>query len=86
MNTAVVLIESDIKVKDNNSECYIKMGKAEVNTGEFTMEKLMRAGDKWEIPKHLPWVSRCSYPSQEAKIPPQTDHQNPQEFHEPLPN
>ena len=44
MSTAVVLIESDIKVKDNKSECYIKMGKGEVNTGEFTTEKqkLMR--------------------------------------------
>lgn len=44
MTTAVVLIESGIKVKDNNSKRYIKMGR-EVNTGEFTTEKqrLMRA-------------------------------------------
>lgn len=44
MTIAVVLIESDIKVKDNNSECYIKREKGEINTGEFTTEKqkLMR--------------------------------------------
>lgn len=68
MTTAVVLIESDIKVKDNNSECYIKRGKREINTEDFTTEKqkLMRgvphgaahAGNEWEMEKHPLRVAR----------------------------
>lgn len=94
MTTAVVLIESGIKVKDNNSKRYIKMGR-EVNTGEFTTEKqrLMRAECHMEqlmlvmsrryknIHPGLPdAVIHHKGPKKEKK-----EHKKTHEFHETIP-
>lgn len=94
MTTAVVLIESGIKVKDNNSKRYIKMGR-EVNTGEFTTEKqrLMRAECHME---QLMLVMSRRYKNIHPGLPDavihhkgpkkkKKEHKKPHEFHETIP-